>query len=152
MMTYRRSTAWALVAAALTTAVAQTAGSEKFGGGVPLAEVTSLETVLEKPSSYEGKTVRVEGVVTAVCDEMGCWMALAPTAKSEKALLIQVAHDGVVVFPMSAKGKRAAAQGTVERNGRHGRAAAKEHADHRGEAEPEAVAGWQIQATGALVF
>ncbi len=150
-MDYRRSMTWGAAVAVVIGVVALAAEPEKFGSGVSLTETTALATLIEQPSTFEGKTVRVEGVVTAVCDEMGCWLALAPGTKSEKALLIQVDH-GAVVFPMSAKGKRAAAQGTVERNGRHGQAAAKEHAEHKGEAEPEAVGGWQIKATGALVF
>jgi hypothetical protein len=144
----------ALAAAVLATAAlagaVHAAGAATYGEGVSLKETTPLTAVLEQPAAYEGRTVAVEGVVTAVCSEMGCWMALAPDGTSAKALLIQVEH-GVVVFPMSAKGKRATAQGIVQRNGRHGQAAAREHAEHRGDAEPQAVGGWQIKATGALV-
>lgn len=155
-MKHRRSvTFWRACASGVLALVAASASGapadERFGAGVTLKEPTPLASVIEQPSSYEGKTVAVEGIVTAVCSEMGCWMALAPSERSDKALLIQVAHDGVVIFPMSAKGKRATAQGTVERNGRHGRAAEKEHAEHRDQAEPEAVGGWQISATGAVL-
>jgi hypothetical protein len=128
------------------------AGAETFGKGVSLNEATPLTSVIATPSSYEGKTVRVEGVVTSVCEEMGCWLALAPTAATgDKSLIIQVEH-GVVVFPMSAKGRRAAAEGIVQRVGSaESRAAASEHA--RQEGKPVADAGqWQIKATGALLF
>jgi hypothetical protein len=128
------------------------AGAETFGKGVALNDATPLTSVLAAPSSFEGKTVRVEGVVTSVCEEMGCWLALAPTdAKGDPTLIIQVEH-GVVVFPMSARGRRAAAEGIVQRVGsRESRAAAEEHA--RQEGKPVADAGqWQIKATGALLF
>jgi len=136
----------------VTTGAVLSAGAETFGKGVSLNDATPLTSVIEKPSAYEGKTVRVEGVVTSVCEEMGCWLALAPTdAKGDKTLIIQVEH-GVVVFPMSARGRRAAAEGIVQRVGSHeSRAAAEEHAKQEG--KPVSDAGqWQIRATGALLF
>ena len=128
------------------------AGAETFGKGVSLNDATPLTSVIATPSTYEGKTVRVEGVVTSVCEEMGCWLALAPTdAKGDKTLIIQVEH-GVVVFPMSAKGRRAAAEGIVQRVGsRESRAAAEEHARQEGKSAADA-GQWQIKATGALLF
>jgi hypothetical protein len=128
------------------------AGAETFGKGVSLNEATPLSSLLATPSNYEGKTVRVEGVVTSVCEEMGCWLALKPTdAKDDETLIIQVEH-GVVVFPMSAKGRRAAAEGVVQRVGsRESRAAAEEHARQEGKAVADA-GQWQIKATGALLF
>ena len=60
--------------------------------------------------------------------------------------------DGVIVFPVTAKGKRATAQGVVERVGAAGesREAADEHAKHTG-AAPDARTAWQLKATGAVV-
>ncbi|MGE3705606.1 MAG: hypothetical protein AB7I13_10065, partial [Vicinamibacterales bacterium] len=78
-----RRSAGAVAAAALTIGLlarggAVAAGPTNYGKGVTLAETTALAEVIAKPSQYEGKTVKVEGWVTAVCQEMGCWMALAP--------------------------------------------------------------------------
>jgi hypothetical protein len=146
-----RLTAVVAVCAVIAGAVLA-AGAETFGKGVSLNDATPLTSVIATPSTYEGKTVRVEGVVTSVCEEMGCWLALAPTAAAgDKTLIIQVEH-GVVVFPMSAKGRRAAAEGVVQRVGsRESRAAAEEHAKQEG--KPAGDAGqWQIKATGALLF
>ena len=47
-----------------------------YGAGVTMSEVTQLNALFERPASFEGKTVRIEGVVTAVCATMGCWMGL----------------------------------------------------------------------------
>jgi hypothetical protein len=93
----------------------------------------------------------VEGVVTAVCTEMGCWMALAPDTAAGQTLMVNVEH-GVVVLPISAKGKRAAAQGVFRRvGGGEGQAAAAEKA--RAEGRPaEDAARWHMQATGAVVY
>jgi hypothetical protein len=86
---------------------------------------------------------------------MGCWMALAPDqttqgAKDGSTLMIKV-DDGVIVFPVSAKGKRAAAQGVVQRVGgdHESNSAAAEHAKAQGK---EAPVAWQVKATGAVVY
>jgi hypothetical protein len=129
------------------------AADDKFGAGVTLSDATPITHLLERPAEFEGKTVRVEGVVTEVCTAMGCWMALAPEPKTAPGtVLIQVDHEGKIVFPLTAKGKRAAAQGVVERiTGGEGQEAASELARQQG-AKAEAPAKWRIAATGAVVY
>src|SRR6187402_2381640 len=84
-----------------------TRGAETFGAAPTVKESTPIAQLLAKPADFEGKTVRVEGVVTSVCSMMGCWMAIAPAdAPTGSAVLIKV-DDGVIVFPTSARGKRA---------------------------------------------
>ncbi len=138
-------------AVALATGSA-TAAAKTYGKGVTLADTTPLAEVIERPSKFEGKTVKVEGYVTAVCQEMGCWMALSPDKdKSDQTLIIQVEHDGVITFPMSAKGSFVAAEGTVQRIGsKESLAAAREHAEQQGKAVADA-GQWQIHATGATI-
>jgi hypothetical protein len=130
---------------------ARMAGPDSYGAGVSVPETTPLTRVLEQPREFEGKTVKVDGVVTAVCSAMGCWMALAPegAAAQAKTLLVKV-EDGVIVFPVSAKGRRATAQGVIQRIGgdAHDREAAGEHAKATG---TESAGAWQLKATGALV-
>ncbi len=134
-----------------------TRGAETFGTAPTLSEVTPIAQLLAKPADFQGKTVRVEGVVTAVCTMMGCWMALAPDdAPKGQAVLIKV-DDGVIVFPISARGKRATAQGVVQQvatGDAEGQEAAREHAEHQAGAKPAPAAGprWQIKATGAIVY
>jgi hypothetical protein len=140
------------IGAALTVALVtlQAQQSQTYGTGVTLNDTTPLAQVIDKPASFEGKTLRVEGTVTAVCMHMGCWMALTPDAASgSKTLLIKV-DDGVIVFPPSAKGRRAVAQGVIERIGgsREGQEAASEQARSTGAAAPT----WQLKATGAMVY
>jgi hypothetical protein len=147
-----------VVAAGLTTPLTVLA-ADTYGAGVSLKEAVPLTRVIEKPSDFEGKTVRVEGVVTAVCSHMGCWMALAPAQadapdapSAARTMMIKV-DDGVIVFPVSAKGRRAVAQGVVERVGGdvESREAADEHAKHTG-AKADQATNWQIKATGAVVY
>jgi Domain of unknown function (DUF4920) len=141
----------ALTILALATVPIAAAAPESFGTGVSLKDTTPIDRIIARPSDFEGKTVRVEGTISAVCTEMGCWMALAPDqAKDGSALMIKV-DDGVIVFPVSAKGKRAAAQGVVQRvGGNHeSHSAAAEHAKAQGK---EAPVAYQIKATGAIVY
>jgi hypothetical protein len=104
----------------------------KYGEGVTLTAATPIADIVAAPETYLGKTVRVDGTVTAVCEEMGCWMELSDPAIS-KGLRFKV-EDGVIVFPLSAKGRRASAQGAVEKIG-------------QGES-----ATYRVKATGAVVY
>jgi hypothetical protein len=104
----------------------------KIGDGVTLAEATSIGAIVKSPQDYAGKTVRVDGVATAVCEAMGCWMAIAESdAKDAPTVRLTVEHEGTIKFPMSAKGKNVSAQGIFT-----AAAGAKEY---------------QIAATGAVV-
>lgn len=137
---------------ALLTMAGQAA--DTLGAGVSLKDVTPIAQVLAHPADFEGKTVRVEGVVTEVCQAMGCWMALAPadTPKGDTVLL-QVDHHGPIVFPVSAKGRKATAQGVLQRvSDAEGREAAAELARQQGEPAPATSGSWQIKATGAIVY
>lgn len=124
---------------------------QTFGDGVSLTESTPLAKLIEQPAEFEGKTVRVEGTVQAVCQHMGCWMAFAAdNAPNGKTLFVKV-DDGVIVFPVSAKGRRAVAQGVIQRIGGTNpeeKEAAAEHARQTAAAPTM----WQLKATGALVY
>ena len=132
----------------------QTAAPEKFGTGVSLETATPIARLVERPTAFEGKTVRVEGVVTAVCTQMGCWMALAAAGNASGQTVMLKVDDGVIVFPVTAKGKRAVAEGVVERVGNdpENHEAAAEHAKATGKPHADPFANWQIKATGALVY
>jgi hypothetical protein len=84
---------------------------QSLGAGVKLEEATPIAAIVARPDDYLGKAVRIEGEVTAVCARRGCWLELA--ADGGAALRVKV-DDGEIVFPVAAKGKRAAAEGVVE--------------------------------------
>lgn len=148
---------WILaLALALTTAAAfvsaRAAAPVTYGKGITLTTITPLDRVLKDPAPFEGKTVRVEGLVTAVCTEMGCWMALgAKDAPGVPTMMIKV-EDGVIVFPVSAKGKKAAAQGVVQRINAEDNEAAREKAHADPAAKTASADTWLIKATGAIVY
>jgi len=146
-----------LCATALVMAVsaATIRGAETFGAAPTVKDATPIAQLLAKPADFQGKTVRVEGIVTGVCTMMGCWMGIAATdAPKGPSILIKV-DDGVIVFPASARGKRATAEGVMERVGSadvEGQEAAREHAEHEGRPKTDETARWQIKATGAIVY
>jgi hypothetical protein len=105
---------------------------------------------VKAPKDYVGKTVRVDGVATAVCQMMGCWLAVSESDKPDAPTVrLKVDDEGPIKFPMSAKGKRVSAQGTFVAIGddAHGQEAASEH----GKADANASTAYQIAATGALI-
>ena len=121
----------------------------KLGAGVTLKESTSINALVDKPSDYVGKTVRVDGVATAVCESMGCWLAVTTDGSDGKTVRLKV-EDGVIVFPLSAKGKKVSAEGVFEEiaaKDDHGSEAAAEHAKHDAGASKK----YQIKATGAII-
>jgi len=142
-----------LILFALGVAAAASAVQEKkYGNGVTLTTATTVENLLSQPEQYLGKTVRVDGVVTAVCDMAGCWLELADAKAGAKTLRFKV-DDGVIVFPVSAKGKRASAEGVFEKLSAE---MAKEYeADRQKSAGGDTknpVPSFQVKATGAVIY
>lgn len=87
------------------------AAGDTFGTGVKLTESTPIATILADPKGFAGKTVRTEGMIVDVCSKRGCWFELAGDGPDQK-LRFKV-QDGVMTFPMSAKGRYALAEGVV---------------------------------------
>ena len=147
-----------LLAIGMLAFVAPLAGGEtRLGTGVTLKDSTPIKSILEQPATYVGKTIRIDGVATAVCAHMGCWMAVAAEGPvgnegggNVPAPTIRLkVDDGVIVFPMSAKGRKVSAEGVFEALGGAGdsRDAAQEHAAH----DPKASQSYQLKATGAVI-
>jgi hypothetical protein len=142
----------ALVAACVLAAatVAVSAEDTRLGAGVTLKDATPIKALIEKPGDYVGKTIRVDGVATAVCQSMGCWLAVGDTDDKDAPTVRLKVEDGVIVFPVSAKGKKVSAEGVFEEiapKDEHGSEAAAEHATH----DAKASRKYQIKATGAII-
>jgi len=136
---------------ALSVAAGTVADDKTIGAGVTLTVATPIAAIVNAPKDYVGKIVRIDGVATAVCQEMGCWMAVAESDKKDAPTLrLKVEHGGGIVFPMNAKGKQVSAEGTFESiggNDTHAKEAAQEHA----KADAKASTQYQIKATGAVI-
>jgi hypothetical protein len=130
----------ALLAIGVLALVAPLAGGEtRLGTGVSLKDAIAIKSLVEQPAAYVGKTLRVDGVATAVCSAMGCWMAVAAEDDEKGATVRIKVDDGAIVFPMTAKGRRVSAEGVFEGVG--GNAEAKEAASQT----------YQLKATGAVI-
>lgn len=105
-----RTTLFLLALLLLTPALQ--ADTKTYGGGVKEPETTSVAKIMANPDAYVGKTVRIEGKVTDVCPMKGCWMELEEKDGANR-MRVRV-EDGVIVFPVDAKGKSAVAEGKLE--------------------------------------
>ncbi len=81
----------------------------RLGEGITVADTTALPDILRNPSQYNGRTIRTEGVVRAVCQAMGCWMQISD---ADNRLHIRM-HGHSFFIPRNAAGRRARVQGTV---------------------------------------
>ena len=140
----------AAAAVLLTVPVLGMGNDDKLGAGVTLTDATPIAAIHAKPADFVGKTVRIDGVVTAVCQEMGCWMALSTDDKGTQTIRLKVDHAAGITFPISAKGKQASAQGVFEKiaaDDKEGNEAAGESGAKAGD-----FAGtYQLKATGAVI-
>jgi hypothetical protein len=82
---------------------------KKFGAAITEHASTGIDAILREPAKYTSKTVRTEGVVSAVCQSMGCWMEIRDEAG--QAHIKMAGHSFFV--PKNASGHRAVVQGTV---------------------------------------
>ena len=90
---------------------AQESKEKKYGTALTLKEITKISDIYANPDKFAGKRVQVEGPVVDVCAEMGCWLAVG-SDKESQVLRFKV-EDGVIVFPMTARGKKARVEGIV---------------------------------------
>jgi len=130
---------------------------KQYGEALTLDEVTPIAKILAQPEEFLGERVLIQGKVEAVCENMGCWMDIAAEGENE---VIQVkVDDGVIVFPVSAKGKRARVEGLVEKlelTYEEALEAAKHRAEEQGEEfDPDSVTGpvttYRIRGIGAII-
>jgi hypothetical protein len=141
----------------LASGTVQAEDGKVYGEPLTGTETIEISELLGNPDPYLGKVVRVEGLVTDVCKKRGCWMSLAGDEEFQE-IRIKV-DDGVIVFPMEAKGKRAVAEGVftkIEMTLEQTIAYREHHAEEHGEEfDPSTVTEplvyYQIRGTGAVV-
>jgi hypothetical protein len=127
-----------------------------YGKGVNLERAVPVATLLQSPVAHVGKAVRVDGVVTRVCESMGCWLEIADAADGRGVRF--KAKDGVIVFPKDASGRKVSAQGVFEEIATSPvREAHAEHSKSTGSSgKPDAPAPtdkiYWVRATGAVLY
>lgn len=104
----------------------------------PPAKDVSLVEVAKRPKDFEGKTIATSGTVVAVCQNMGCWLAIKD--ESGEAHVKLAGHKFFV--PKDSKGKKARVEGRlIPVNAEE--ECAKEAAEQTGK-----MAKLQLEATG----
>lgn len=148
----------ALVLALVATASPVLAGEGKsYGESLTKKETIKISELLADPDPYVGETVLVEGLVTGVCEKRGCWITLASDKEFEEIRI--KAQDGVIVFPIEAKGHRAVAEGlfskiemSMEQTLKYQQHHAEEHGEEFDPASvTEPLVFYQIDVTGAVI-
>jgi hypothetical protein len=130
---------------------------QKLGKPLTMAAPTPLAEIESHPEKYVGKTVQVRGRVTEVCQAMGCWMNIVDPV-GERPIRIKV-EDGDIVFPQSAVGKLALAEGKLvklEMTREQAIAEARHEAAEQGRKfDPKSIKGgvkmFMLEGTGAVI-
>jgi hypothetical protein len=153
------ATAALAVLAVLGTACrpARESSGTSYGEPLTLADTTQLAAVLENPDGYIGQKLLLAGTVVNVCEKRGCWLELGGELEHQ-TLRVKV-DDGVIVFPMSARGRQAVVEGVMEKvelTEEEAREQARAHAEEMGEVfDPASVTGpqtiYQLKGLGAVI-
>ena len=144
-----------VLCAVLFSAAVGLAG-ENLGRPLTLKKQTRIAEINASPDKFAGKTVQVKGKITEVCENMGCWMNLVD---GDQKIRIKV-KDGEIVFPKTAVGKTAIAEGAlnkIEMTKEQAIAQARHEAEeNKKKFDPASITGpvtiYQIQGTGAVIL
>ena len=85
--------------------------NQRFGAPVVEKKSTPIAKIAKKPARFEGKTLRIEGVVTNVCQGQGCWVEVQD---AKGATFMAKSLDESVLVPKDIKGQRIVVQGVVK--------------------------------------
>ena len=147
---------WVAMGALCLTAVSVSARTKtSYGEALSGVESVRIAELLGAPDTYLGKTVRVEGLVEDVCPMRGCWIEILES-QGRETIRFKVT-DGVIVFPVEAKGQEVVAEGVLRKHEMSKERATswlRHLADEKGEPfDPSSVTGpmvfYQIEGLGA---
>jgi hypothetical protein len=84
-------------------------GKQHLGKAIVGSERVTLAAVAADPKAFNHKSIVTEGVVKKVCQEAGCWMAIADA--DHDAVVRMAGH--AFFIPKDAAGRRARVEGRV---------------------------------------
>ena len=99
---------------------------------VPLADVAA------HPGQYQSRTIATSGKVTAVCQEMGCWMEISDASGQAHVRM----HGHSFFVPKTASGHMARVQAKIVPTGKG------EDCDEESSSASQGVAKIELDATG----
>jgi uncharacterized protein DUF4920 len=114
------------------------AASGKFGAPLGDSPKVTLADLVKDPAAWSGKTVRTEGVVSAVCQGKGCWMTLKSGDQSVRVTF----KDYGFFVPIDSAGATAVMEGVFDVK-TIPEATAKHYAGETAGGKPEAIKGDQ---------
>ncbi|MEW5855339.1 MAG: DUF4920 domain-containing protein [Myxococcota bacterium] len=100
----------ALAADKPAAAPAAQKGKQTYGKPFTTAAAVPVADVMAASDKFEGKSVKMTGTVSKVCQKKGCWFELAPTAGG-RGVRIKSA-DYTIFVPMDSAGRTATVEGT----------------------------------------
>ena len=129
--------------------------TKSYGEALSGVNIVRISQLLNEPEKYVDEKVRVAGLVDDVCPMQGCWIDILES-ESRETIRFKVA-DGVIVFPVEAKGQEVVAEGVLRKHEMSKRRATRwmRHlAEEKGEPFDESsVTGpmtfYQIEGVGA---
>ncbi len=150
----QRLVAVGVVLIAFPVSASMTTSYGKELSGVSVVRIAEL---VSSPEKYLGEKVRVEGLVEDICPMKGCWIDILES-QSRETIRFKVA-DGVIVFPVEAKGREVVAEGVLRKHEMSKKRATswlRHLAEEKGEAfDASSVTGpmvfYQIEGLGAEV-
>jgi len=122
-------------------------GSRLYGSALEDGRaMTPMGDLLGEPANFNGQVVKTEGVITQVCQRMGCWMELRASADSDAGIRVPMAGHSFFL-PRDVAGRTAVVQGELSVS-----ELPEDHQEHLAEEGAElATVDVQIEATGVIV-
>jgi hypothetical protein len=114
----------------------------KFGAPLGSSPKVALADLVKDPAAWSGKTVRTEGVVSAVCQGSGCWMTLKSGDRSVRVTF----KDYGFFVPMDSAGATAVMEGVFTAK-TIPEATAKHYASETAGGKPDEIKGDQRELT-----
>jgi hypothetical protein len=110
---FMKKSGMAILGIAALMAFPLLAAEMKLGGPIAITSATLIRDILSDPDKYLGRDVRIEGEITEVCQNMGCWINVRD-ASTNAGIQVKV-NDGEIVFPKDGAGRKAIVQGKLEK-------------------------------------
>jgi hypothetical protein len=114
------------------------AAAGKFGAPLGDSPKVALADLVKDPAAWSGKTVKTEGVVSAVCQGSGCWMTLK---SGDQSVRVTFKNYGFFV-PIDSAGATAVMEGVFSVR-TIPEATAKHYAEETPGGKPDAIKGDQ---------